>query len=305
MLYTHKKRTFWEYLCHVKKRRTNGYFHKRYKKFAENYFRHVPSNRYIVCPQLDNRVASTTLVDLLFDREEIEAILGYMRKANLLNGHAIDVGANYGHYSLYFANYFDHVYAFEPHPVSFSLLDINAKYCNPKQNITAYHYGLSSKEGIEKLYDHNRLLCCATFEHKFAEENTKKTHYVECHLKTLKEEEFRDKKIGFLKIDVEGHELEVLKGAEIFIKNQKPTILIEDWKSKSGKKSDTIKFLENLGYNKFLVPSKRPFRKGRSIWETMKYVSQLFLCNGQDYGLIECDFSLSTGYPHILCESKE
>ena len=264
MIYIHKKRTFWEFLSYKKTCANREYFHKEYRKFADNYFHHIPSNRSVACSLLDGTTPHT-LSDLLFEGEQIMVIFGYMKKNGLLkkNSHAIDVGANAGFYSLYFSNYFDHVHAFEPHPISFSLLEINIKYCNPKQNITAYNYGLSSKEGMAKLYDFKeKAASCATFEKKIVTKNANGVHFFKCNLKSLKEEDFRDKKVGFLKIDVEKHELEVLKGAEMFIRNQTPVILIEDWKSKNKKKSDAIKFLENLGYNKFLVPSQQPFKKG-------------------------------------------
>ena len=303
MIYTYKKKTLWKYLHHIKWCIERKYFHKQYRKFVKNYLHHIPSNRHMVCSPLDGMMPYN-LSDLLIDCEEIESIFGYMKKNNLLNGHAVDVGANSGLYSLYFANCFDHVYAFEPHPISFSLLEINIKYCNLKQNITAYNYGLSSKEGVATLYEFKDSTSCATFEKEFATKSINTVPHFKCHLKTLKEENFRDKKIRFLKIDVENHELEVLKGAKMLIKSHKPVILIEDWKSKSGKKSDVIKFLENLGYNSFLVPSKQPL-KNRSILGKIKYASKLILYNGQSCGLAKCDFSSSRGYPHILCESKE
>lgn len=55
---------------------------------------------------------------------------------------------------------------------------------------------------------------------------------------------------NFLKIDVEGHELEVLKGAENILKNYRPAILIEIEQRHIGqeKLNETFDFLLSMGY---------------------------------------------------------
>jgi hypothetical protein len=58
---------------------------------------------------------------------------------------------------------------------------------------------------------------------------------------------------SFIKIDVEGHELKVLKGAEETLKKHKPTVLIEihDF----SEDHDVHKFMMSLGYG---APESRP-----------------------------------------------
>ena len=305
MIYTHKKISFMEYLRSRKNNLQKNRFYSKYNNSAKNYLKTFPDNKYLACFLLDGTTPSI-LQDSLFDVNQIECIFSYLKNNNLINGCAIDAGASFGTYSLYFSKYFDHVYSFEPHPISFSILNINVKYCNPKQNITTFNYGLSSKESVRTLYDwKNFSPSGSTFNTKSIQKNAKgqnaKGHHFECKLKPLKEKDFSDKKIGFLKIDVENYEMEVLLGAEELIKKQKPVILIEDWKSREKKESDKIKFLRTLGYNYFLTPQNIPHRANNPILAKTKYLMQLLFNNGQSYGLVECDFSNPKGYAHILC----
>ena len=80
-------------------------------------------------------------------------------------------------------------------------------------------------------------------------ENKHKRRRVE--QKTLDSFGFKD--VDFIKIDVEGHELRVLKGAIETISTHRPTIILEEndriegWGK--GKKFDAMDFLKTLGYN--------------------------------------------------------
>ena len=59
-------------------------------------------------------------------------------------------------------------------------------------------------------------------------------------------------KISFIKIDVEGHEMEVIKGAEKTIKNNKPILLVEIEEQYTKKNiNDTLRYINSLGYNSF------------------------------------------------------
>ena len=57
-----------------------------------------------------------------------------------------------------------------------------------------------------------------------------------------------------MKIDVEGHELEILKGANHFLKKNKPIMMIEIEERHSGiPREEIISYVENIGYEAFYV----------------------------------------------------
>jgi FkbM family methyltransferase len=165
----------------------------------------------------------------------------------------IDIGAHVGTYSFILGKKANHTYSFECNPKVFCYLAANIALHELEDKITPYRYALGSKEdtldyiirsedgggnGIKKLND--------------KDENLKK---IKVNVKTL--DSFNLTNIGFIKIDVEGYEKEVLEGSlETLIKNNYPPILFEswgDWKEKEGVpatklKEDLFIFLENIGY---------------------------------------------------------
>ena len=83
-------------------------------------------------------------------------------------------------------------------------------------------------------------------------------------LKTLDSfcKEYRN--ITLLKVDAEGHELEVLEGAVDIIKKNKPILIFEQQKSDfKGGSSNVIDFLKNVNYNSFGIILKGPFSESQ------------------------------------------
>ena len=58
-------------------------------------------------------------------------------------------------------------------------------------------------------------------------------------------------KIGFIKIDVEGHEFKVLEGSKKLLEKDKPVLLIEIDKYHSSKVKETFIYLKELNYDAF------------------------------------------------------
>jgi FkbM family methyltransferase len=135
----------------------------------------------------------------------------------------IDVGANNGDYSLMCLNLFKNVniYSFEPHPKTFiSLMSVLSG-----KNVSCFNMAVSKKSGILDLFDYDSD---DGSEHaSLYQDVIEKIHYkksVSHRVKAVALDDFiRDKEIceiDLLKIDTEGHELEVLKGARFAIKNR-------------------------------------------------------------------------------------
>ena len=188
-------------------------------------------------------------------------ILSYLRETFCLDKNEtvfIDIGANVGNHTIGLCDHFLHCYAFEPDPKNFCLLQVNAAQ---QQNITCYPLALSNRDGISKI-------CQDTF-------NTGKSHIVcdsatllaseqerviEVETKRLDGTKLISEPISLIKIDVEGHELQVLQGAKQLLIKQAPTILIELLAEEIiDGRAASLDFLEEIGYTNFYYFQRQYF----------------------------------------------
>jgi len=137
---------------------------------------------------------------------------------------AIDVGANIGLYSFAFSRLFDKVHAFEINPAhSRDLVAYGAK------NVEIHQMGLSNRTGDAVLYtpihpSGMRLESWASLEPS----NCPEACRIEpSHVRVGRLDDLEFQECSFMKIDVEGHEVEVLEGAIDTIARTRPRILIE------------------------------------------------------------------------------
>ena len=140
----------------------------------------------------------------------------------------LDIGANIGKYSSYLLeNSSTKIIAFEPMPKTFSeLIKIKKKY--PKR-FYINQIGLGEKKVKKNIYFDKDNLQWANFNSEvnkidYLKNNKKK---IMCSLDTLdnlvkKNKKIMNSKIDLIKIDTEGFELEVLRGAEKTIQKFKP-----------------------------------------------------------------------------------
>lgn len=126
-------------------------------------------------------------------------------------GAYVDIGANTGCTSLLISQLCSQVYSFEPQKTNYEKFKANLEL-NPNCNIKAYNFGVSEKEDTLKL-----LLSendgAHTLEQKFVETLKNKYYGVEeIKLKTFDSLNISPPNFSLVKIDVEGHELLVLRG---------------------------------------------------------------------------------------------
>jgi len=131
----------------------------------------------------------------------------------------VDVGAHIGLWTTYVGRHGERVYAFEPNPITFKILQGNIKRY---PNIISWQVALGDEEGVQELYLHNRS--CLDGLRVMTTEYTGRKVTVEVYrLDSLNSLE----SIGLIKIDTEGYEEQVLRGAKEIIKRDKPRIIIE------------------------------------------------------------------------------
>jgi FkbM family methyltransferase len=149
---------------------------------------------------------------------------------------AIDVGANVGEWTRALAKKFDYVICFEPNPNFRECFNRNIT----ESNVTLYPYGLSTHaHTAEQGTNHTYL--------NYVVGDTKpRKGDIEC--RSLDSFDLHD--VDYIKIDVDGFEIPVLRGAQETLKRNNPVINIEMKERKRPKiVEESRRILRNLGYN--------------------------------------------------------
>jgi FkbM family methyltransferase len=143
----------------------------------------------------------------------------------------LDIGANSGYYSFFFANKFKNlkVKAYEPNFDAFNKFKKTLNK-NSFKNIEVFNFGLSDQEKKVKMYSlitHNYTHSNSTILKNITDVDIENYNIFEASLKLGDNQfNFYEKKL-LIKIDVEGHEIETLKGLIKNLLNNKCLILIE------------------------------------------------------------------------------
>lgn len=137
---------------------------------------------------------------------------------------AIDIGANYGLYSLRLSQLFRKCHAFELNPAVVG--DLKSY---PFTNFTLHEVGLGAEPSSTMLRipldkKGRELSGWGTLE---TDSFQKDTSIIEKEVRIATLDSFELKDVSFIKVDVEGHELKVLEGAIHTISIHRPVILIE------------------------------------------------------------------------------
>ena len=145
-------------------------------------------------------------------------------KNNLKKGNCfVDVGANIGLMSIVASKVVGSqgkIYSFEPHPNTVKILRFNVNL-NSIKNIEVFEKGVGSKSEVAKIYD--RWDVNRGGASLLSSSSNQKSHDIQI---VSLDEVFENIEIDMLKIDIEGFELEALKGAEKILSAENPPILI-------------------------------------------------------------------------------
>jgi FkbM family methyltransferase len=166
----------------------------------------------------------------------------------------IDIGANVGTYAAELQKNSRKVICIEPLKENINYL----KYLM-KKNVKIYNCALSNKNKSEYIYipkiNFNFDYALATLNYKNII-NFKELKRVKVKLKKFDQlffNTYTSKNIDFIKIDVEGHELEVLKGMNIFLKKNNPMFLIEIEKRHNINFEQVFTFFKKRNYKSYIL----------------------------------------------------
>lgn len=141
---------------------------------------------------------------------------------------SLDIGANIGNHSLVIAGVTKRLLSFEPIPFLYEVLASNLKL-NGLKHATAINVGLSdTSTNAEIFVDHSGNLGSSSISERHGAGELFPISLK--HGDDLLREMGLEESIDFIKIDVEGHEAEVIEGLTSIINSNKPFILME-WKS--------------------------------------------------------------------------
>lgn len=141
-------------------------------------------------------------------------MLDEISKLPYRNGICMDIGANVGNHTVFFSRFcnFDEVWAYEPDPGSFELLKENVAK-NTKRTVRLFNVAIGEKEGTVKMTDNRDNPCINKVT-----TGKGKTKIVPITTNL---------KVALMKIDVEGHEVAVIRGAYDVIDRERPELFIE------------------------------------------------------------------------------
>lgn len=191
-----------------------------------------------------------------YERDELRALMAFLAGKGLLKGGAcIDAGANIGNHSVFFADYFAVVHAFEPAARPFSLLQHNSEL---RQNIRCHNVGLSNGFRAANLTAPVYNLGRGSVTIAIPATDMKVSATVQL-VPLDSVDAIRGLDVELLKIDVEGHELAVLDGAMALITHAGPAIVFEQQPTEiQNGGSPTIDRLRELGYRHFYACARTP-----------------------------------------------
>lgn len=177
-----------------------------------------------------NISSDITIASPSFERQDIEELLDRIHKSLINNTRVvfIDAGACFGKYTVLvggrFRSYKNRlsILAFEPDPENYKLLEINIRI-NKLHNVQAFQTALSNKRAMKPFYYFEPMKQIVSFKTSKRiiipttrldsyQNNVKSGH--DCEL--------------FIKLDVEGHENEVLQGAGRMFRRYKNTIVLAE-----------------------------------------------------------------------------
>ena len=221
-------------------------------KFRDNTLHHLLNiSRKLAMPDSVFRVKNTLFYVPNYPIDDIQRIvvnnqnfyeiktLKILDKYIKDNAVILDIGSNIGNHTLYWSieRNAKKIFAFEPVKETFGILETNIALNQLLDKVVLYNAAVGSQTSKAKIKEFDSKNIGATS--LVLDENGS--------ISVLKIDDlsFDGEKIDFIKIDTEGFEIEVLKGAKNTIMKNRPVIFVESFKDKY---PIVKEILESYGY---------------------------------------------------------
>jgi FkbM family methyltransferase len=180
-----------------------------------------------------------------------ERELAYLDKIVPKDGVTVDVGAHCGLYTRQLARLSRQVHAFEPSLQMASILRRTSA-----ANVSVYEIALSHQAGDAQLFiprdqDGGFVYGLASLEHQ---SDCPPEDVISTHVPTARLDSVIRQDVAFVKIDVEGHELNVLNGAVELLDRCQPVFLVEaEERHRPGATRSVFEFFRDKAYRGYFL----------------------------------------------------
>lgn len=162
---------------------------------------------------------------------------------------SIDIGANKGVWTEVLRPYSSKVVAFEPNPKLFDVLSRGLG-----ANVEAHPVALSDQEGEGALLVPRGRRGYSNQGASLNPARVAGREYRALNVATCRLDDMITDDVGFMKVDVEGHELAVLRGGASLIRRCKPNLIVEIEEVHTGRRmEDMLAEVCDMGYDCFAL----------------------------------------------------
>lgn len=185
-----------------------------------------------------------------YERKMTDSLLERLEAGDVF----VDVGAQYGYYTLTAATVAGQVYAFEPYAKKMKVLEANVER-NGLENVELRNEALFSENGEAYLHNHTSRV-------------QRSPKYAQC-IRLARFDDLGIGRVDAVKVDVEGAEVDVLEGMRGTLGIWRPLVLVEVHKRMLGdfghRCGDVERLLKELGYevNRLVTMGDRYHVMGR------------------------------------------
>jgi FkbM family methyltransferase len=238
-------------------------------------------------------------IEILWQRQRKGGDLGAVFTDHFVRDGSVvvDVGASFGLFSYHLARLVGRsgtVYSFEPHPSNRVVLQ---KLAKARSAVRFRPVAVSDEPGTAQMqvpvFGGRHVTAQSSLAHGFGDVDGVAVENVSVPTVRL-DDELGDRAIDFIKIDVEGHEIAVLRGAAAMLRKNLPPMLIEiEQRHLDYPIADVFAEITGLGYELFFIdgPALRPIDE----FDLDKH--QMFAVEPREF----TPFSMPDGYVVNFC----